>query len=62
MSSDKVTMPLHQAKNLGHNLNTCRGLICKVYIHPEFKKAIMSYLNDSISTLQESVKLAEKGG
>lgn len=60
MSDLKVIIPLHKAKILGHNLNTCRGLVCKVYIEPNFKKAIMSYLNDAISMLQEEVKLTEK--
>lgn len=59
MSDLKLIMPLHKGKEIAHNLNTCRGLICKVYIEPNFKKAIMSLMNDTIFKLQEAVKLME---
>ena len=62
MPDIKVTIPLHQAKDIGFLLNNTRGLIHKCYINPIFKKVILSYMNEAISKLQESVKISEKKG
>ena len=62
MKDLKVILPLHKAKNIAHNLNTARGLISKVYINPNFKSAILSYMDEVIMTLQDEVRLTEKKG
>jgi hypothetical protein len=55
-----VLIPIHKAKEVGHNLNTSMGLISKCWIEPNFKRAILSLMNDTILTLQDAVKIAEK--
>jgi len=60
MSDLSLKIPLHKMKDVAHNLDMARGLICKCAINPIFKKSILSLMNDAISVLQDSVKVSEK--
>jgi len=61
MADLKVTIPLHKAKEICHNISMCENLIEKSGIkNPHMKTAILSLMDEVKYILQTEVRLAEK--